>query len=228
MPGDPPPFIPADTRISPSGPFLTGGLGNFVRFGADAIVGQEANGDSAVFLTDTGGLIIPVPRVQPPVPPDVPLAVSFPAWESSDVLWIVWHLNGSWIAAIEGGNASILSVWPTVDLGDGVGPQFINNASETTYWDDTIAVGGLTGQFLMSGTAAIRLVNPTLPPIVQLFYSLGAFPTGATDASVVINGAHNLVGTVPSPSSGWLTAAELLGSTVFQLPADVNLSPVTP
>jgi hypothetical protein len=209
----PPPFVPADIRISPSGPYVNPpGGGGIIRFGADAIIGPAT-------LTDTGVALLPLPRSSGPL---VPLAVTFPAWRDGDTLWIVWHLSGLWVPGSTANESAALDIFPTVDVGGG--PQLINNASVISF-PNFVVLGGEVTQtqgFSLAGTAAIRIDNPAQPPIVQLFYLLADL-VGGVEAHIAGIAPTD---TLPGPGSGWLTCAELTQEVVFQLPPEVILSPI--
>jgi hypothetical protein len=203
--GNPPPFTPNDLRISPSGPYIAGAGGGLVRFGADAIV-------QALLLLDNDNVFGAVPRS---ASPSAPLAVTFPAFTAGNTLWIAWHLSGSYLP---GGDPApteaILKVVPTIDTGSG--PEFIDNAQVIWAPSAPESVAETSG-IALAGVAAFKLTNPAQPPIVQLFYAL---QTGTT-SEISIAG----VGPAEAFGSCWLTCAELSSSAVFQLPAEVVLSP---
>lgn len=203
--GNPPPFTPNDLRISPSGPYIADAGGGLVRWGADAIV-------QALVLTDTGvGTFAPVPRS---TAPSAPLAVTFPAFDAGDTVWIAWHLSGSFVPDVEQAEA-ILHVQPTLDIG--AGPEFIDGSE--VIWAPAATIVTDSQSVSVAGVAGFKLVNPAQPPIVQLFYSL----SGAAGASISIRGA----GPAEAFGSCWLTVAELSKTAVFQFPPEVVLAPVT-
>ena len=207
---DPPPFVPADIRISPSGPYVNPpGGGGLVRFGADAIV-------ELTTLEDTATALLPIPRSAL-----APLAVTFPAWRDGDTLWFVWHLSGVWVPGPDADTAA-LDIYPTVDTG--AGPALINNASVLSFPNLISGEVAENQGFSLAGTAAIQLSNIAQPPIVQLFYLLA--DESATGTVAIIGGVAT--DSLPGPGSGWLTCAELTQEVVFQLPPEVTLVPVGP
>jgi len=229
---DPPPFIPPDLRVSPSGPYIAGPElgGAIVRFGSDALVGpSDDQGSPLITLAET---VDPpgwafVPRLTFPAPD--PLAVTFLEWESTDYLWINWHFSGFGIGAVDQDpeEAIQFNVQPTIDLGDGNGPQVINPSGVGGFYIvKTLIVLELdsTDPINQAGTCVLQLTNPANPPIVQLAYALaGVLNAGAT---VQVTGALTQNPTVPAPFSCWLTAAELDGARVFQQPAEPALVPL--
>lgn len=204
--GNPPPFTANDLRISPSGPYIAGAGGGLVRFGCDAIVQN-------LLLLDTGLNLAAVPRS---ASPSAPLRVTFPAFDAGDTLWIAWHLSGSYLPGGDPAPTSaILHVVPTVDVGSG--PEFIDGSE--VIWAPQETVVAETAGIGLAGVAAIKLVNPAQPPVIQLFYQLD---TGTT-SEISVRG----VGPAEAFGSCWLTVAELSSAAVFQFPPEVVLTPVT-
>jgi len=229
---DPPPFIPPDLRVSPSGPYIAGPElgGAIVQFGSDAVVGPfDSQGSPLLVLTET---VAPpawafVDRLGFPAP--VPLAVTFLEWQSTDYLWINWHFSGLGLGGSgDDPEAAIqFNVQPTIDLGDGNGPQVIDpsGVGGTYLTKDIIAIEfSGTDPINLAGHAVIRITNPTQPPIVQLAYSL----VGLVNAGATITSAGKLGNdpALPSPFSAWLCCAELDTARVFQQPAEPALTPL--
>jgi hypothetical protein len=212
---DPPPFVPADIRISPSGPYVFG-AGGIVRFGADAIIEDQT-------LVETGASVAALQRTNTPA---AALAVVFPDWRSGDTLWINWHLSGVWHPFIDAvdNDGDILIITPTVTIDPVAGPQFINNSeliSEPTF--DASEGGPLDQGFALSGTASFKIVNPKQPPIVQLFYQM-LVNTPGEDTTAVVAGLNPT--TDRAIGSGWLTACEFSQEVIFQQPPEVTLTPI--
>ena len=206
--GNPPPFTANDLRISPSGPYVAGAGGGLVRFGCDAIV-------QALTLPKTGIGVnySAIPRLLVPAPQ--PLAVTFPAFNAGDTVWIVWHLSGTWIAGSPAPTEATLNVVPTIDLGSG--PQFIDGSE--VIWAPATTIAADAQSVSIAGTAAFKLVNPAQPPLVQLFYSLSDDSAGGSEISI------RGVGPAEAFGSCWLTVAELSKTAVFQFPPEVVLTP---
>lgn len=205
---NPPPFTTEDIRISPSGPYVPGAGGaGIVQFGADAVV-------EPFTMVVTGSSSDPINRT---TGTPHPLHVTFPSWVSGDVLWVVWHASGVWIPT--NATEAVLRIVLTVDLG--AGPQMINNA-QVLQNPNFVVIGeeDISTGFSVAGTAAIRLIDPANPPIVQLFYSM---QSDNPDTSAQI------AGILPEEGAGscWLTCVELADSICFQLPPEVVLSPLT-
>jgi hypothetical protein len=216
---EPPPFIPNDLRISPSGPYLSDVPGAIIQLGADAVVSGD---DSSVVILPEAADPALIPRTIA-----APLAVTFPSWVSTNVLWLHWHFAGLISVNVEGAETDVaFAMVPTIDFGDGAGPQLINNAGHGgTYAITTHAGVNTSDPVTLGGVAAFRITDPANPPIVQLAYQINGLVE--TDNEVITAGV--IAGTtVPSPFSCWLTAAELDGAHVFQLAPEVILSPLAP
>jgi hypothetical protein len=205
---NPPPFTPPDIRISPSGPYVNPpippGGGGIILFGADAVVELQQ-------LEGTAGATVPIDRDTVPNP----LSVIFPEWTSGDTLWIVWHLSGTWLPGGAETPVGTLRVFPTVDVG--AGPEFIDNAMS---FSSPVLTPDTPESLAIGGTAAIRITNPTQPPIVQLYYALDT----AEESGALVR----VPGTSLDEDAGscWLTCAELSQAIVFQLPTEVTLQPL--
>jgi hypothetical protein len=194
---EPPPFTSEDIRISPSGPYIPGGVGGgIILFGADAV-------EDDIQLTQSNSHFLPLPRNTG----GDPLAVTFPSWGSGNVLWISWAVSGIWIPT-EDETAVLLIVQPTIKT-DGGGAKLINPGQVIS---KPLIDGGKAIGVSLAGTCALRVTNPTQPPIVQLYYELAtADPT--TNFSIAgINQPSELSG------SAWLVAAEVANAIAFQLP----------
>jgi hypothetical protein len=205
---NPPPFTAEDIRISPSGPYVPGsGLAGLIRFGADAVV-QD--------LTLPTNLLAASP-INRKTTPAAPLAVTFPAWGSGDVLWVVWHASG---IIFPNTALASLRIFPVVNIG--AGPKMINNAEVYLSKEFFTAGEGFQEEGVsLAGTAAIRITDPAQPPVVQLFYQ---FQDESNPGSSVVT----IPGILPTEGSGscWLTCAELATSVVFQLPPEVALTAI--
>lgn len=211
----PPPFVPADLRISPSGPYVNGGqFGGIMALGSDAII------EDLVIDEDAGTDVHPLLRSQTP---DVALNVTFPSWRSADVLWVHWHVSGLWnpdLAATDEAT-TFLEIFPTVDVG--TGPLFVDNAEVVSF--PTFGVnegGGFPQAASLAGVFAIPITAPAQPPIVQLYYALTQ-PIGLT-SSFTIPGLNPAADT--RMGSSWVTAAQISQEVLIQHPAEVTLIPV--
>lgn len=205
---DPPPFTAEDIRISPSGPYVPGGVGGgIILFGADAV-------EQTLALTDTNADFLPLPRSTSPA---APLAVTFPSWGSGNILWINWYVNGLWEPDGTGDGAEIV-VYPVVTI-DGSGPQFIDPGQVDSRVPFITGEGQTATSAELSGTLAIKITDPAQPPVVQLYYLIVA-PDGTV--------SFNVKGLAQTEATGsaWLCCAELDSATVFQFPA-TSLTPVT-
>lgn len=213
---NPPPFVPADIRISPSGPYVFG-AGGIVRFGADAIIQDQT-------LVETGPAS--VTAIQRTTGPAAALAVTFPDWRSGDTLWINWHLSGVWHPNIDaiGQDGDILIILPTITVDPIAGPQFLNNSELISEPSFAATEGGPLKQgFALSGSSSFKIVNPKQPPIVQLFYQMLVNNPGEGTTAVVSGLGPDSARAI---GSGWLTACEFSQEVIFQQPPEVNLVPV--
>ncbi len=204
--GNPPPFSGLDNRISPSGPYVPLIGSGLVRFGLDAVA-QD------IILQNTGPEFGAVARSTAPV---APLRITFPAWTAQSTLVVWWHLSGGMIVGNDPAPTDILlQVVPSVNVG--AGPEYINNAH--VIYAPGQAVVANNQSVSLAGVAAIKLANPTQPPVVELFYSLNG--DGAPTPSIDIAGAAPTEGL----GSCWIMAAELATGVVFQVPAETTLVP---
>jgi hypothetical protein len=220
MANNPPPFIPPDLRVSPSGPYIAGPElgGAIVRAGFDTVFG-EVQDPELELLGPAVGL---VNRSEGPA---VPLAVTFLEWESTDILWIVWHISGTATVVPAGATptGAVFEVQPTIDIG--AGPQLIDPAGVGGLYPFSFNTGLTTAEIDLFGQCAIRLTDPAQPPIVQLAYQLSNTTTPVADPiSFITFGPQG--GSAPGAGSCWLGAFELDGARVFQLPAEVTTTPL--
>lgn len=206
--GNPPPFSGADIRISPSGPYVPILGAGLLRFGADQVAQDVA-------LIQTGPEFGAVARSTSPA---APLRITFPAWTADSTLVVWWHLSGALRVGNDPGPTNILfQAVPSVDVGGG--PSYINNAHVIYAPAQTIV--GDNQSLSVAGVAAIKLANPSQPPVVELFYELDG--DGLPAPEIQIAGAAPTEGI----GSSWIMAAELSTGVVFQLPAETTLVPFT-
>lgn len=224
MANNPPPFIPPDLRVSPSGPYIDGpNLGGaIVRMGCDVVVGDGDDPSIVELGIDEGDptIINVFPRSQGP---DVPLAVEFLEWESTDLLWVAWHLTAVGLSVEGEGPANTgiqFQVQPIVDVGAGF--ALIDPSGVGGFNPLTLVGGTVSDPINLSGHACIPITDPAQPPIVQLAFLLGR--DGEDEIEVTVFGGP-LGTTGPSASSSWLLALELDSARVFQTPPEVVFSP---
>jgi hypothetical protein len=223
MANNPPPFIPPDLRVSPSGPYIAGPElgGAIVRAGFDCVAGSGGEINDLVIPGPAVGL---VPRTQAPNPA-APLAVTFLEWESTDVLFIVWHVSG-FLATTPADTPPVgasIHIQPTIDIG--AGPQLIDPAGVGGLYPLPFITNEVSGGINLAGICAIRLTDPAQPPIVQLAYFLSNTTTPVADP-MAFHTAGPLGASAPEAASVWLAALELDAARVFQLPAEVTTTPL--
>ena len=206
--GNPPPFSGADVRISPSGPYVPILSSGLLRLGVDAVA-QD------IQLINTGVNFGAVARSTSPV---APLRITFPVWTPDSTLVVWWHLSGTMRVGNDPNPTSIIfQAVPSVDVG--AGPEAVNNAH--VIYGPAQAIVADAQSVSLAGIAAIKLANPTQPPVVELFYQLDG--DGAPTPTIDIAGAAPTEGI----GSCWIMAAELATGVVFQLPAETTLVPFT-
>lgn len=219
----PPPFVPADLRISPSGPYLDIGPTGIIRAGYDCAVDSPPD-VTTISLDPTpvtpGFVARQIVGDDPPEP--VPINVTFTEWNSGDVLWINWHFSGFGLTDTDE-TFVIFMVEPVIDIGNGEWEVIQASGVGGTYPAYPAGEAASFGPLNLAGNVAVRITDPVSPPMVQLAYSLTGVDSPGS-ASVIYFGILPIgVG----PTSSWLACYEIDGSLAFQLPPESVLTPLS-